>query len=163
MFSTREWPEKHNHHNYSHTTISSLLANKSGNIKEWDDICGSIGSGLASNPSMDSMRKILLLSYHDLPSHLKACLLYLSIFPEDYEIEKERLISRWIVEDLVQQEEENKCLFEHGESYLNELLNRSLIQVAYKNTDDTIWSCRVHDMVLELICSLSREVLLPWY
>ncbi|RLM68938.1 hypothetical protein C2845_PM17G14910 [Panicum miliaceum] len=138
-------------------TTSSLLANKSGNIKEWNDVCGSIGSGLASNPSMDSMRKILLLSYYDLPSHLKACLLYLSIFPEDYEIHIILLILRWIAEDFIQQEEENQSLFEHGESYFNELLNRSLIQVAGTQADGTISTCRVHDMVLELICSLSKE------
>ena len=139
-------------------TTSSLLANKSGDIKEWNDVCGSIGFGLASNPSMDSMRKILLLSYYDLPSHLKACLLYLTIFPEDYKIEKERLILRWIAEDFVHCEDESQSLFELGESYFNELLNRSLIQVADKDyNDNTILTCRVHDMVLELICSLSRE------
>ncbi|KAG2559374.1 hypothetical protein PVAP13_8NG301700 [Panicum virgatum] len=140
-------------------TTSSLLANKSGDIKEWNDVCGSIGFGLASNPSMDSMRKILLLSYYDLPSHLKACLLYLTIFPEDYKIEKERLILRWIAEDFVHCEDESQSLFELGESYFNELLNRSLIQVADKHyfNDNIIVSCRVHDMVLELICSLSRE------
>ena len=139
-------------------TTSSLLANKSGDIKEWNDVCGSIGFGLARNPSMDSMRKILLLSYYDLPSHLKACLLYLTIFPEDYVIEKYRLILRWIAEDFVHCEDESQSLFELGESYFNELLNRSLIQVADKDyNDNTILSCRVHDMVLELICSLSRE------
>ncbi|KAG2559364.1 hypothetical protein PVAP13_8NG302000 [Panicum virgatum] len=139
-------------------TTSSLLANKSGDIKEWNDVCGSIGFGLASNPSMDSMRKILLLSYYDLPSHLKACLLYLTIFPEDYEIEKERLILRWIAEDFVHCKDESQSLFELGESYFNELLNRSLIQVADKDyTDNFFIPCRVHDMVLELICSLSRE------
>jgi len=88
-------------------TTSSLLANKSGDIKEWNDVCGSIGFGLASNPSMDSMRKILLLSYYDLPSHLKACLLYLTIFPEDYNIMKGRLILRWIAEDFVHCEDES--------------------------------------------------------
>ena len=86
------------------------------------------------------------------------CLLYLSIFPEDYEIEKYRLILRWIAEDFVHRENESQSLFEHGESYFNELLNRSLIQAAGTSyADETIWSCRVHDMVLELICSLSRE------
>jgi disease resistance protein RPM1 len=138
-------------------TTSSLLANKSRNIKVWNEVSDSIGSGLGSNDNMDNMRKILSLSYYDLPSPLKTCLLYLSIFPEDYEIEKDRLIWKWIAEDFVQQGEESQSLFEIGESYFNELLNRSLIQVAYTNVDDTIRSCRVHDMVLELICSLSRQ------
>jgi disease resistance protein RPM1 len=137
-------------------TTSSLLANKSRNIKVWNEISDSIGSGLDSNANMDNMRKILSLSYYDLPSPLKTCLLYLSIFPEDYEIEKDRLIWKWIAEDFVQQGEESESLFEIGESYFNELLNRSLIQVA-NTISGTPWSCRVHDMVLELICSLSRQ------
>jgi len=35
------------------------------------------------------MKKILLLSYNDLPYHLKTCLLYLGVFPEDYEIKRD--------------------------------------------------------------------------
>ena len=73
-------------------TTSSLLANKSRNIKVWYDVCESVGKGLANNPSIDGMRKILLLSYYDLTPQLKTCLLYLSIFPEDYLINKYPLI-----------------------------------------------------------------------
>jgi len=73
-------------------TTSSLLANKSRNVKEWQDVCDSIGSGLGNNPRMDNLRKILLLSYYDLIPQLKTCLLYLSIFPEDYLINKYPLI-----------------------------------------------------------------------
>ena len=62
-------------------TTSSLLANKPRNIKVWSELCDSIGSGFESNQDMDNMRKILSLSYIDLPCHLKNCVLYLSIFP----------------------------------------------------------------------------------
>jgi disease resistance protein RPM1 len=108
-------------------TTSSLLANKLGNMKEWYEFCESIGSGLGSNPDMENMRKILSLSYYDLPAHLKTCLLYLSVFPEDYEIESDRLIWRWIAKDFVPTGERGKNLFELGQSYFIELLNRSLI------------------------------------
>ncbi|CAO2142944.1 unnamed protein product [Urochloa humidicola] len=139
-------------------TTSSLLANKSRNIKVWNEVCDSIGSGLGSNRNMENMRKILSLSYYDLPSHLKTCLVYLSIFPEDYEIEKKRLIWRWIAEDFIQHGVKDQSLFEIGESYFNELINRSLIEVADTSIKDgTPLSCRVHDMVLELICSLSIQ------
>ncbi|WVZ50077.1 hypothetical protein U9M48_001370, partial [Paspalum notatum var. saurae] len=139
-------------------TISSLLANKSGNIKEWYNVCDSIGSGLGNNPEMDNMRKILLLSYYDLKPHLKTCLLYLSIFPEDYEIRRARLILKWIAEGFVQHGEGCQSLWETGQSYFNELLNRSLIQPEYLGGDDRFpISCRVHDMVLDLICSLSKK------
>jgi disease resistance protein RPM1 len=43
------------------------------------------------------------------------------------------------------------------ESYFIELLNRSLIQSVYMDEEGIAWACHVHDMVLDLICSLSRE------
>ncbi|KAG2595926.1 hypothetical protein PVAP13_5KG118000 [Panicum virgatum] len=135
-------------------TASGLLANKSENIKEWFKVCDSIGSGLGGNHVMDNMRKILLLSYYDLPFHLKTCLLYLSIFPEDYAINKTQLIWRWVAEGFVQQAGD-QSLFEIGESYFNELLNRSLIQPAYMDMDGTPRACRLHDTVLDLVISLS--------
>jgi disease resistance protein RPM1 len=105
------------------------------------------------------MRKILLLSYYDLPSHLKTCLVYLSIFPEDYEIEKYRLIWRWAAEGFIQQDKKagNQSFLEIGESCFNELLNRSLIQPALMGKDGEPHACRVHDAVLDLIISLSEE------
>jgi len=140
-------------------TTSGLLANKMRNKYEWHKVCDSVGSGLLErNIAMDNMRRILSLSYYDLPSHLKTCLLYLSIFPEDSEIRKDQLIWRWIAEDFVQhQERDRSLLFEIGESYFNELVNRSLVQPTQMNDDGTPCACRVHVMVLDLICSLSRE------
>ncbi|CAL5047591.1 unnamed protein product [Urochloa decumbens] len=138
-------------------TISSLLANKSENIEEWDNVCDSIGLGLGNNPGMDSMRKILMLSYYDLPSHLKTCLLYLSIFPEDYVITKDRLIWMWVAEGFVHDPQGSQSFLEIGESYFNGLLNRSLIQPANMDVEGTPQACRVHDTVLDLIVSLSKE------
>jgi disease resistance protein RPM1 len=108
--------------------ISSLLANKSRNINEWYDVCDAIDAGIGNNPGMDDMRKILLLSYHDVTTQLKTCLLYLSLFPEDYVINTYRLISRWIAKGFVQQEDVRQRLFEIGQSYFNELVDRSLTE-----------------------------------
>ncbi|CAD6344206.1 unnamed protein product [Miscanthus lutarioriparius] len=107
-------------------TISSLLANKSRNINEWYNVCDAIGTGIGKNPGMDDMRKILLLSYYDLTPQLKTCLLYLSLFQEDCEVIKDRLILRWIAEGFVQQGDVRQSLFEIGQSYFNELLNEAL-------------------------------------
>ncbi|KAL6907926.1 hypothetical protein ACP4OV_002096 [Aristida adscensionis] len=137
-------------------TTSSLLATKSRHIKQWHEVNDYIGSGDGKNSDMDNMRKILSLSYYDLPSSLKSCLLYLSTFPEDYVINKHRLILRWVAEDFVKREGD-KSLFEVGEGYFNELLNRSLIQPVDMNDEGIPEACRVHDIVLDLICSLSRE------
>ncbi|KAL6653827.1 hypothetical protein ACP70R_008751 [Stipagrostis hirtigluma subsp. patula] len=139
-------------------TMSSLLANKLHDITEWNKVCDSIGSGnISSDDDMNNMRKILSLSYYDLPPHLKTCLLYLSVFPEDYDIQKDYLIWRWIAESFIQSHGYSDHLFELGESYFNELINRNLIQPLKDEYSANVRGCRVHDMVLDLICSMSIE------
>lgn len=139
-------------------TIASLLANKQVRTEEqWSTVLKSIGRGITEGGTVDDMRKILSFSYHDLPPHLKSCLLYMSVFPEDDNIRRDRLIWTWIAQGFVQQKEaEENSLFELGERCFNELINRSMVQLV----DFDYYSehfCRLHDMVLELICSLSRE------
>ncbi|KAF7070287.1 hypothetical protein CFC21_075825 [Triticum aestivum] len=139
-------------------TISSLLASgqRVKPKKEWHVLLDSIGRGLTENHTAKEMIRILSFSYYDLPSPMKTCLLYLSMFPEDSEIMKDQLIWMWIAETFVQSGKANTSLFEVGETYFNELVNRSLIQPVY---DDYgfVHACHVHDSILDLICSLSSE------
>ncbi|WVZ90775.1 hypothetical protein U9M48_037043 [Paspalum notatum var. saurae] len=137
-------------------TIASLLANKVSTKQEWDRIYNSIGSTLEKDPDVEEMRRILSLSYDDLPHHLKTCLLYLSIFPEDYEIDRDQLVKRWIAEGFINMEGEQD-LEEIGENYFNDLINRSMIQPLKIECDGRVDSCRVHDMILDLLISKSSE------
>lgn len=141
-------------------TIASLLAGNDQQIKtkdRWDSILSSIGRGLAEGGTAKDMQRILSFSYYDLPSHLKTCLLYLTIFPEDYEINKDRLIWRWVAEGFIQGGEQEIRLFELGERYFSELVNRNLIQPIVFDVEGRAGACHVHDMVLDLICCLSSE------
>nr|BAC84441.1 putative CC-NBS-LRR resistance protein MLA13 [Oryza sativa Japonica Group] len=111
---------------------------------------------------VDNMRKILSLSYYDLPPHLKTCLLYLSKYPEDAIIAKDILIWSWIAEGFITNEgEHGRSLQEIGENYFNELLNKSLIQPVdigrICENDGQVHACQVHDMVLEFTNQLSAE------
>ncbi|CAL4986446.1 unnamed protein product [Urochloa decumbens] len=137
-------------------TIASLLANRGRNKMDWYEVCNSIGTG-QYGLDVENMRKILAYSYYDLPPRLRTCLLYVSVFPEDCAIEKFRLIWMWIAEGFVQHDELGKGLYELGEYYFNELINKSLIQPVYDRYEAIIESCCVHDMVLDLVHSISSE------
>ncbi|WVZ48975.1 hypothetical protein U9M48_000360 [Paspalum notatum var. saurae] len=134
-------------------TMASLLAEKPRD--KWYEMYKTIGFGQKdSKEDENTTMKILSFSYYDLPSHLRTCLLYLSAFPEDSIIYKGALIWKWIAEGFVH-EQQGIWLFETGEGYFNDLVNRSLIQEVEK--DYVNIGCRVHDIVLDFIRSMSHE------
>ncbi|KAI5016895.1 hypothetical protein ZWY2020_037273 [Hordeum vulgare] len=139
-------------------TIASALADgqKMKTKCEWDILLHSLGSGLTEDNSLEEMRRILAFSYSNLPSHLKTCLLYLCIYPEDSTIYRDKLIWKWVAEGFVHHQNQGSSLFLLGLNYFNQLINRSMIQPIYGITGK-VYACRVHDMVLDLICNLSHE------
>uniref|UniRef100_M8ATU3 Putative disease resistance protein RXW24L n=1 Tax=Aegilops tauschii TaxID=37682 RepID=M8ATU3_AEGTA len=138
-------------------TFASLLSNKTHKKDEWERLQESIGTGpsLDSDGNLKGMKDILLLSYWDLPHHLKTCLLYLCIYPEDCRIKCEELKWKWVAEGFLDRRWGR--LDEVAENCINELINRNMIQPIDIDDDGTVKYCRVHDMVLDLIISLSDE------
>ncbi|CAL5416964.1 unnamed protein product [Camellia sinensis] len=136
--------------------IGGLLSTKNKVVSEWQKFYDSMGTELERNPKLTSIRKILLSSYNDLPQYLKSCFLYFGIMPEDYSIEGERLIRLWIAEGFVE-EQKGKTLEEVAEEYLIELIHRRLVQVSRTKSDGRVGECQVHDVVWEIIISMSEE------
>uniref|UniRef100_A0A0E0MML7 Uncharacterized protein n=1 Tax=Oryza punctata TaxID=4537 RepID=A0A0E0MML7_ORYPU len=115
----------------------------------------SIKKALEKHPTLQGMRRILRICYSDLSLPVRTCLLYLSIFPEDGTVEKNRLIWRWIAEGFIPvPKQEQVTSWETAESYFNELVNRQLIQPV--ETGDVV-KVKVHDVVLEFIASVAAE------
>ncbi|KAH6818659.1 hypothetical protein C2S51_002262 [Perilla frutescens var. frutescens] len=69
----------------------------------------------------------LALSYYHLPSHLKKCFAYCSMFPKDYDFEINELVSLWIAEGFVRLTG-NIRMEELGNNYFKNLLWRSFFQ-----------------------------------
>ncbi|XP_052206310.1 disease resistance protein RPM1-like [Diospyros lotus] len=134
--------------------ISGILSIKNKVASEWKRFYDSLSCELQMKPALASISKIVLLSYHDLPYYLRSCFLYFGIIPEDYSINCGRLIRLWIAEGFIE-EQRGKTLEEVAEEYLSELIHRSLVQVSSKKFDGRVKTCRVHDVVREIIMTKS--------
>ncbi|KAL6855936.1 hypothetical protein ACP4OV_018738 [Aristida adscensionis] len=138
-------------------SIAGLLASKPVQSKDqWHKIYSSLGSELETSPSLERLRKILELSYDDLPYHLKTCFLYLSVYPEDHIIRRKSVLRRWVAERFVT-EKRGLSVFEVAESYFDEFTNRSIIQPVNMGFTGKVKTFRVHDVMLEIIVSKSVE------
>ncbi|XP_061362228.1 disease resistance protein RPM1-like, partial [Gastrolobium bilobum] len=139
--------------------IASLLSTKNNNFSEWMKVHDSFGSKLASDPHLKSFHRALSESYNDLPFHLKPCLLYFGVFPDDYSISSKRLIRLWIAEGLVNvKENENRTQEEVAEEYLDELIRRSLVTVSSKSIYGGARRLRVHDLLHDFIADKCVEL-----
>ncbi|KAI4974492.1 hypothetical protein ZWY2020_047772 [Hordeum vulgare] len=134
--------------------VGGVLATKK--VAEWSQFYNHLPSELETNPSLEAMRRMVTLSYNHLPSHLKSCFLYLSIFPEDFEIKRRSLVDRWIAEGFIIARGRVN-IEDIGKSYFIELINRSMIIPSRLNVEGTIKSCRVHDIMRDVMVSIARD------
>ncbi|CDP19244.1 unnamed protein product [Coffea canephora] len=123
---------------------------------EWEMILHGFGGEADGSGKLDRMKRVLLLSYNDLPHYLKSCLLYLSIYPEDYPIDVDVILLKWIALGFVE-EKEGITSTDIAMRYMKELINRSLIQVKSTLYDGSLDKCGLHDFVREILVSKSKE------
>ncbi|KAL4618397.1 hypothetical protein ACB092_06G006900 [Castanea dentata] len=119
--------------------------------------CAGLPLAIVAIGNLLSTKDKVLHDYHDLPYKLKACFLHFGMFPKDYFINWARLIRLWIVEGFVK-EQQGLTLEEVAQDYLKELIHGSLVQVEMVDSRGKIRSCRVHDMLREVILSRSDEL-----
>ena len=69
---------------------------------------------------------------------MKQCFSYCSLFPKDYQIEKEMLIKLWMAQGFIKLSGQNQCLEDVGHEYFMELLWRSFFQNVEENWRDDV-------------------------
>ncbi|CBI17756.3 unnamed protein product, partial [Vitis vinifera] len=88
----------------------------------------------------------LYLSYHYLPTNLKRCFAYCSIFPKDYKFEKRNLVLLWMAEGLLGGSKREETIEDYGNMCFDNLLSRSFFQQA--SDDESIFL--MHDLIHDL-------------
>ncbi|CAN6976902.1 unnamed protein product, partial [Brassica rapa subsp. trilocularis] len=137
--------------------VGGLLLCKDHVYHEWKRISEYFQDELRGNTSeTDNVMSSLQLSYDELPSHLKSCFLTLSLYPEDCVIPKQQLVHGWIGEGFVMLRN-GRSATESGEDCFSGLTNRCLVEVVDKTYSGTIVTCKIHDMVRDLVIDIAKN------
>ncbi|XP_055835830.1 putative disease resistance RPP13-like protein 1 [Solanum dulcamara] len=120
--------------------LAGILRSKS-EVDEWRDILRSKIWELP--PHSNGILPALMLSYNDLPVHLKRCFAFCAIYPKDYLFCKEQVIHLWIANGLVQQ-------LDSAKQYFLELRSRSLFERVQESSGWNPGEFLMHDLVNDL-------------
>ncbi|CAK8531314.1 unnamed protein product [Lathyrus sativus] len=130
-------------------SLGGLLRRKH-DIRDWNNI---LNSNIWENES--KIIPALKISYHYLPTYLKRCFVYCSLYPKDYQFNEDDLILLWMAEDLLPSLKNGKTLQEVGYEYFNDLASRSFFQ---RSGSGNQYQCFVmHDLVHDLATLLGGE------
>nr|XP_025877353.1 disease resistance protein RGA5-like isoform X3 [Oryza sativa Japonica Group] len=116
-------------------TIASLLSSQLEKQERWNYINKSLGYSLMTNPNLEGMKQLLNFCYNNLPQHLKACILCLSMYQEGNIIWKDDLVNQWIAEGFIFAIE-GHVKEEISRVYFDELVGRNIIQPVHINNND---------------------------
>nr|UBY06966.1 NBS-LRR disease resistance protein [Dasypyrum villosum] len=136
--------------------LGGLLSLRDKSEAEWKSLYSKLTCELHDNPDINHVEWILNLSYRHLPDYLQNCFLFCVMFPEGRLLKRKKLIRMWIAEGFVEQRG-TISLEEVAESYLIELVHRSMLQVVERNSFGRIRRFRMHDLVRELAIKLSEK------
>ncbi|KAJ4964032.1 hypothetical protein NE237_023971 [Protea cynaroides] len=128
--------------------VGGIMLCKLPYYDEWRRIAENFREELAEND--DSVMASLQLSYDELPSYLKSCFLCFSLFPEDCVITKEQLAHWWIGEGFVPVRS-GRLTTLAAEDCFSGLTNRCLVEVVDKTYNGIIYTCKIHDMVRDIL------------
>ncbi|CAA3025379.1 putative disease resistance protein At1g50180 [Olea europaea var. sylvestris] len=141
--------------------LGGLLVRKHS-VRDWQTVYENINWYLTrgrGHGQQQAVNDVLAFSYHDLPYQFKQCFLFLANFPEDFEIEAEKLYQFWLAEGIISQEEraEEETMMDVAERYLAELAQRCMVQVNVKETAGGFKNCRLHDLMRDLCLSKAKD------
>ena len=134
-------------------TIGGLLAEQpTKTAAQWRKLNERISVEMEMNPEFEAIKTVLMKSYDGLPYYLKSCFLYLSIFPEDRNVSRRRLVYRWIAEGYARDRSTT-------DRYFMELIERSMILPTQQSvcSIQVIDSCQLHDLIRDISIAKSME------
>ncbi|KAH0658975.1 hypothetical protein KY285_027524 [Solanum tuberosum] len=124
--------------------IAGIIMKMERRPSMWMEIANDLSSYVLGEQSM----KVIQSCYDRLEDHLKPCLFYIALYPEDWMIQVSDLMMLWMAEEFVLNVD-TQNMEEASRICLNDLLNRSLVMVSLRDYDGDVICCILHDVVRE--------------
>ncbi|GKV02220.1 hypothetical protein SLEP1_g14679 [Rubroshorea leprosula] len=136
--------------------IASVLGGTMRVVRGVDEWLSIKESNVWNSEDGNQVLRILKLSFDHLPSHLKKCFSYCSIFPKDFDIKKDDLVQLWMAQGFLYPSSE-ETMEDIGNKYFNDLLSNSLFQDVERDKYGNIQTCKIHDVVHDLAVFVSKN------
>ena len=143
-------------------TLGGLLQGKSKE-SEWNNVLQGDFWRLCQDEN--SITPVLKLSYQNLSPQHRQCFAYCSIYPKDWEIEKDEWIQLCMAQGYLECSPEITLIEDVGNQFVKIFLTKSFFQDAKMDEDGDIYSFKMHDLMHDLAmqvagkdcCSLDGE------
>lgn len=137
--------------------LTRLLLQNNYVYEEWSKVKDHIWRRLKDNSV--KIKDILRLSFEELSFPQRDCFLYLARFPQDHTLRADELMRLWVAEEFIPENEvgDHEVMEDVAEKYLNELINRNMIQMDTLQMNGQVVQCRVHDLVRDIAIEKARE------
>ncbi|XP_062213650.1 putative disease resistance RPP13-like protein 1 [Phragmites australis] len=123
--------------------VGGALLEKSRTRDAWMNVSNHYTWSIAG--IADNINRAVYLSYEELPSHLKHCFLYCSLFPKNKLIISGVIVQLWIAEGYLHNKMNSMLPEDLGFEYYKELVSRNLLEPDKKAYDHS--GCTMHDVV----------------
>ncbi|XP_042038712.1 putative late blight resistance protein homolog R1A-10 [Salvia splendens] len=133
-------------------TIGGVLME--AGTKDWEIAASSLTGCGDCDELIDA---VMSLSYKSLPQYAKACLFYMAIFPNNYDIPLSKLYKLWIAEGFIDKNDKVNSLEKMCEECLSLLDKRGIVFVSERNHLGKIRTCRVDGVYHDFLKKKAKE------
>ncbi|XP_078154348.1 putative disease resistance protein RGA3 [Carex rostrata] len=130
-------------------TIGGALKNNSG-VEHWRNIKDSKMWELQKEE--DDILPVLQLSYQYLPTYLKKCFSFCSLYPKDFKFTQPELTKFWIMQGFIGLQDNDKELRNQANRYFDDLARRGFFQ-RLGDRDEYV----IHDLMHDVCLSITKD------
>ncbi|XP_058745325.1 putative disease resistance protein RGA1 [Vicia villosa] len=128
-------------------TVGGLLQGKSEK-KEWITVLQGDFWKLCEDE--ESIMPVLKISYQNLSPQLRQCFSCCSLYPKDWQIEKNELIQLWMAQGYLEFSDEKQAMEDIGDQFINIFFMKSFFQDARFDGDDKLCRFKMHDLMHDI-------------